>query len=73
MHNQVLTSWTHNTSKNAEFVLSICTGALLLAKANLLSGLKITTNQRAMDLLAQVAPKIVRSYMMFDMLITVRS
>lgn len=27
------------------------------SKADLLSGLKVTTNQRAMDLLAQVAPK----------------
>ncbi|WP_201450671.1 DJ-1/PfpI family protein [Paenibacillus sp. An7] len=57
MNNSELTSWIRCTSENAEIVLSICTGALLLAKADLLSGLKVTTNQRAMDLLAQVAPK----------------
>ncbi|GIP44394.1 AraC family transcriptional regulator [Paenibacillus sp. J45TS6] len=57
MNNSELTSWIRRTSENSEIVLSICTGALLLAKANLLSGLKVTTNQRAMDLLAQVAPK----------------
>ncbi|GAB6988753.1 DJ-1/PfpI family protein [Paenibacillus pini] len=57
MNNEVLTSWINSTSKNTEMVLSICTGALLLAKANLLSGLKVTTNRRAMDVLAQVAPK----------------
>ena len=57
MNNLELTSWIRRTSENSEIVLSICTGALLLAKANLLSGLKVTTNQRAMDLLVQVAPK----------------
>lgn len=57
MNNSELTSWIRRTSENSEMVLSICTGALLLAKADLLSGLKVTTNQRAMDLLAQVAPK----------------
>lgn len=57
MNNEILTSWINSTFKNTELVLSICTGALLLAKANLLSGLKVTTNRRAMDLLAQVVPK----------------
>ena len=57
MNNLELTSWIRRTSENSQIVLSICTGALLLAKANLLSGLKVTTNQRAMDLLVQVAPK----------------
>ncbi|MBD7966708.1 DJ-1/PfpI family protein [Paenibacillus gallinarum] len=57
MNNLELTSWIRRTSENSEIVLSICTGVLLLAKANLLSGLKVTTNQRAMDLLVQVAPK----------------
>lgn len=57
MNNEVLTSWINSTSKNTELVLSICTGALLLVKADLLSGLKVTTNRRAMDLLVQVAPK----------------
>lgn len=69
MNNSELTSWIRCTSENAEIVLSICTGALLLAKADLLSGLKVTTNQRAMDLLAQVAPKdceIVRNVRYVD-------
>ncbi|MBA9086839.1 transcriptional regulator GlxA family with amidase domain [Fontibacillus solani] len=56
MNNEALTSWIKNTSLNAEIVLSICTSALLLAKTDLLSRLKITTNRRAMDISAKVAP-----------------
>jgi transcriptional regulator GlxA family with amidase domain len=56
MYNESLTSWINETASTAELVLSVCTGALLLAKANLLDGLSITTNRRAIDLLRQVAP-----------------
>jgi transcriptional regulator GlxA family with amidase domain len=56
MNNESLTSWINNAANTAELVLSVCTGALLLAKANLLEGLSITTNRRALDLLRQVAP-----------------
>lgn len=37
--------------------MSVCTGALILAKAGLLEGLSATTFHDAIDLLAQVAPK----------------
>lgn len=56
MHNEKLTQWIDETSRRTAFTLSVCTGALLLAKAGLLEGKRATTNQRAMDLLRECAP-----------------
>jgi transcriptional regulator GlxA family with amidase domain len=41
----------------AELVLSVCTGALDLAKAGLLDGLEATTHYEAIDLLRRRAPR----------------
>ncbi|NOV00034.1 GNAT family N-acetyltransferase [Paenibacillus planticolens] len=49
--NSRLIAWIRETAGNAEIVLSVCTGALLLAKAGLLEGLRVTTNRMAYDLL----------------------
>src|SRR5947199_10179217 len=56
MHNSALIDWIRQSTK-AELVLSVCTGALLLAKAGLLDGLEATTHHGAIDLLRQTAPK----------------
>ncbi len=56
MNNETITSWIRTRTDSAELVLSVCTGALLLAKANLLDGLKVTTNRTAMDLLRKIVP-----------------
>lgn len=56
MHNERLLQWIGESAQSAEFVLSVCTGALLLAKAGLLEGMRITTNRRAFDLLEAAAP-----------------
>jgi transcriptional regulator GlxA family with amidase domain len=57
MHNAALTDWIRARSEQAELVLSVCTGALLLAKAGVLDGLEATTHYGAFDLLREVAPK----------------
>lgn len=56
MHNQVLIDWIKERSKQVELLLSVCTGALLLAKAGLLEGLAATTHHQVLDLLQEVAP-----------------
>jgi transcriptional regulator GlxA family with amidase domain len=57
MHNALLIDWIRSRAGEAELVLSVCTGALLLAKAALLDGLEATTHHGSIDLLRQVAPK----------------
>jgi transcriptional regulator GlxA family with amidase domain len=57
MHNPALIDWIKARSQGAELVLSVCTGALLLARAGLLDGLEATTHHGAIDLLREVAPQ----------------
>lgn len=57
MHNQVVIDWIKERAAQAELVLSVCTGSLLLAKAGLLDGLAATTHHGAMDLLRETAPR----------------
>ena len=59
MHNPVLIDWIRQASLKAELVLSVCTGALLLAKAGLLDGVEATTHHGAIDLLRQTAPRSI--------------
>ena len=49
-------SWIKESANRAEKVLSVCTGALLLAKAGLLEGLKATTHHQVFEELAALAP-----------------
>lgn len=56
MHNEALTGWIAERAKEVELLLSVCTGALLLAKAGLLEGLSATTHHGAFKLLREVAP-----------------
>ena len=57
MNNAPLTEWIRQTAENAELVLSVCTGSLLLGKAGLLDGLGASTHHGAFDLLREIAPK----------------
>lgn len=57
MHNPVLIDWIKLASARAELILSVCTGALLLAKAGLLDNLEATTHHSAFELLRQTAPR----------------
>ena len=54
--NSTLIQWIKQSAENAELVLSVCTGALLLAKAGLLDGLSATTHHGAFSLLKETAP-----------------
>ena len=57
MKNETIINWINTVSTDTELVLSVCTGALILAKTNLIDGLKITTNRLAFNELRKVAPK----------------
>ena len=52
---KTLLAWVKNISLNAEQVLSVCSGSLILAKAGLLNGLKATTHQVDMEELIELA------------------
>ena len=50
--------WVKNQYANVEYMLSVCTGAFILAKAGLLDGLNATTHHAAFDEFRQVAPQV---------------
>lgn len=50
--------WVVKTASTARHVTSVCTGSLLLAKANLLCNRSATTHRSALDLLAEMDPSI---------------
>jgi transcriptional regulator GlxA family with amidase domain len=56
LNDERIINWIRHTATNAQLTLSVCTGALLLAKAGLLDHLPATTHHGAFDLLAQTAP-----------------
>lgn len=56
MNNEVLLTWVKTKSAGSELVLSVCSGALILAKAGLLDNLEATTHFMAVDLLKSIAP-----------------
>ena len=57
MNNSVLIEWIRQQAARVELVSSVCTGALVLAKAGLLDGLTATTHFGAYELLQEIAPK----------------
>ena len=57
MHNQSLLNWINALYPQTEHVLSVCTGALILAKAGLVGSLAATTHHGAFADLRQVAPE----------------
>lgn len=49
MNNPRMLDWLRSSAEGAELVLSVCSGALMLAKAGPLNGLKATTHHGALD------------------------
>lgn len=56
MDNATLLMWVKTRAAKAELVLSVCSGALILAKAGLLENKEATTHFMAVDLLKSIAP-----------------
>lgn len=57
MNNPVMLNWIKERSNQAGLVLSVCTGALILAKTGMLENLEATTHFMATDALREIAPK----------------
>ena len=68
LNNQVLMNWIVEKVNDTPLVLSVCTGALLLAKAGFLHGLQATTHANGVELLRQLSPstKIMRNQRFVD-------
>ena len=60
--NPRLIKWIQDNARSATHVMSVCTGAFLLAKAGLLDGLTATTFHTAIDRLVAAAPKATVVY-----------
>lgn len=57
LENGAVLGWIREQAKQAEYLLSVCTGALVLGKAGLLDGREAATHFMAYDVLEEVAPK----------------
>ncbi|MBO6675478.1 MAG: DJ-1/PfpI family protein [Rhizobiales bacterium] len=58
VHNQTLLAWLAGQADKAEYVLSVCTGSALLAKAGLLDGRRATTNKSAFAWVTDQGPNV---------------
>jgi putative intracellular protease/amidase len=56
--NAKLIKWVQDNAKTSNYVMSVCTGAFILAKAGLLNGLTATTVRGGIDRLATAFPNI---------------
>lgn len=58
LNKPALLEWLRLKARHAEITMSVCTGALVLAKAGLLDGLRATTHHDCFDLLREVGPSV---------------
>ncbi|MBY7144844.1 DJ-1/PfpI family protein [Virgibacillus sp. NKC19-3] len=58
IHNDNVIKWIAAQMPNVEIMTSVCTGALLLAKAGLLKGKKCTTHWASLDRLEREFPEV---------------
>ena len=57
LNKPALLEWLRIRARTTEVLMSVCTGALVLARAGLLDGLRATTHHASLDLLRQLAPR----------------
>lgn len=58
LHMPALHEWLRTRARHCEIVLSVCTGALVLARAGLLNGLRATTHHQCLDELRAISSAI---------------
>lgn len=58
MHNENLLHWIRSVYSQTEHILSVCTGALILANAGLTKNLQATTHHQAFETLRQTDPSL---------------
>lgn len=56
--NDTVIAWVKKASAQAELILSVCSGALVLAQAGLLANKNATTHHGCLDLLKELAPSV---------------
>jgi transcriptional regulator GlxA family with amidase domain len=56
MLNPATLNWVKEQAQRVEWLLTVCTGSLILAKAGLLDGIPATTHHQRFDLLQECAP-----------------
>jgi transcriptional regulator GlxA family with amidase domain len=59
IHNEKVISWIKDRMASVQLMASVCTGALLLAKAGLLNGKKATTHWASYDRLENEFPEVI--------------
>jgi transcriptional regulator GlxA family with amidase domain len=57
LHKQEVLDWVNRSAVDADLVLSVCTGSLILGQAGLLDGLTATTHHLALEEFEKIAPR----------------
>jgi len=57
-HSKEKIAWIRQAAKNADLVMSVCTGAFLLAQTGLLDGLRATTHHDSYDKFEKTFPNV---------------